>query len=65
MSSSECSEPLNRLPALPLKTRRYLENQPMVNGYITKAQRELERTVPPLRQSNPELLARLAKGLEV
>jgi uncharacterized protein (DUF433 family) len=25
----------------------YLENQEMVNEYITKAQRELERTVPP------------------
>jgi uncharacterized protein (DUF433 family) len=37
----------------------YLENQQMVNEYIRKAQRELERTVPPLSQSNPELFARL------
>ena len=37
----------------------YLENQEMVNEYITKAQRELERTVPPLSQPNPELFARL------
>jgi uncharacterized protein (DUF433 family) len=42
----------------------YLENQQMVSEYITKAQRELERTVPPLSQSNPELFARLQAARE-
>jgi len=37
----------------------YLENQQIVDEYIAKSQRELERTVPPLSQSNPELFARL------
>jgi len=37
----------------------YLENQQMINEYIAEGQRELERTVPPLSQSNPELFARL------
>jgi uncharacterized protein (DUF433 family) len=42
----------------------YLENQQMVNEYIAEGQRELERTVPPLSQSNPELFARLEAARE-
>jgi uncharacterized protein (DUF433 family) len=37
----------------------YLENEKTVNEYIAEGQRELERSVPPLSQSNPELFARL------
>ena len=37
----------------------YLENEQAVNEYIAESQRELERSVPPLSQSNPELFARL------
>ena len=37
----------------------YLENEQTVNECIAEGQRELERTVPPLSQSNPELFARL------
>jgi len=37
----------------------YLENEEMINEYIAEGQRELERTVPPLSQSDPELFARL------
>ena len=42
----------------------YLENQQMVNEHIAESQRELERTVPPLSQSNPELFARLQAARE-
>ena len=42
----------------------YLENQQMVNEYIVEGQRELERMVPPLSQSNPELFARLESARE-
>jgi uncharacterized protein (DUF433 family) len=42
----------------------YLENQQMVNEYIAEGQRELERIVPPLSQSNPELFARLQAARE-
>ena len=31
----------------------------MIKEYIAEGQRELERTVPPLSPSNPELFARL------
>jgi uncharacterized protein (DUF433 family) len=37
----------------------FLENQQMVDEYIAESWRELERTVPHLSQSNPELFARL------
>lgn len=37
----------------------YLENQQQVDEYIAEAQRELERTVPPLSEQAPELFARL------
>ena len=40
----------------------YLENEQMVNEYIAEGQRELERTVPPLSESNPELFARLMEA---
>ena len=42
----------------------YLENQRMFNEYIAESQRELERTVPPLSQSNPDLFARLQAARE-
>jgi len=32
----------------------YLENEKLVKEYMEESQRELERTVPPLSQSNPE-----------
>ena len=37
----------------------YLENEKTIIEYIAEGERELERTVPPLSQSNPELFARL------
>jgi uncharacterized protein (DUF433 family) len=37
----------------------YLENEETIKEYMAEGQRELERTVPPLSQSNPELFARL------
>lgn len=37
----------------------YLDNETTVKEYIAEGQRELERSVPPLSQSNPELFARL------
>lgn len=37
----------------------YLENEKLINDYLAKIQREFERLVPPLSQSNPELFARL------
>jgi hypothetical protein len=42
----------------------YLENEQMVNECIAENQRELERTVPPLSQSNPELFARVRAARE-
>ena len=37
----------------------YLENERLIDDYIAEVQREFERMVPPLSQSNPELFARL------
>lgn len=37
----------------------YLENEKMINEYLSKIQREFERSVQPLSQSNPELFAQL------
>ena len=37
----------------------YLENEKLINDYLAEVQREFERTVPPLSQTNPELFARL------
>ena len=42
----------------------YLENEKTVNEYVEEGQRELERSVPPLSQSNPELFARLQAARE-
>src|SRR5215467_5835618 len=42
----------------------YLENQLAVDEYIAEGQRKLERNVPPLSQSNPELFARLEAARE-
>jgi uncharacterized protein (DUF433 family) len=42
----------------------YLENQQLVNEFIAEGQREIERMVPPLSQSNPELFARLEAARE-
>jgi hypothetical protein len=37
----------------------YLENQQTIDDFINESEREFERTVPPLSQSNSELFARL------
>ena len=42
----------------------YLENEEAINEYIAQGQLELERSVPPLSQSNPELFARLQAARE-
>ena len=42
----------------------YLENEETIKEYISEGQRELERTVPPLSQQNPELFSRLQAARE-
>jgi uncharacterized protein (DUF433 family) len=42
----------------------YLENEKAINEYLAEVQREFERSVPPLSQSNPELFARLQAARE-
>ena len=42
----------------------YLENQKLINDHISETQREFERSVPPLSQSNPGLFARLQAARE-
>ncbi len=42
----------------------YRENQKLIDDYIAEIQREFERSVPPLSQSNPELFARLQAARE-
>ncbi len=37
----------------------YLENEEAIKEYLAKSERELERSVPPLSQTNPDLFARL------
>ena len=37
----------------------YLENEKLINEYIVEGQREFEKSIPPLSQTNPELFARL------
>ena|SRR6185437_13200634 len=37
----------------------YLEHEKLIKNYIAEVQREFERSVPPLSQTNPELFARL------
>jgi uncharacterized protein (DUF433 family) len=36
----------------------YLENEEPINKYLVESERELERSVPPLSQTNPALFAR-------
>lgn len=36
----------------------YLENEETISEHIAESQRELERSVPPLSRTNPELFAR-------
>jgi len=42
----------------------YLENEKAIKEYLSEVQREFERSVPPLSQSNPELFARLQAARE-
>ncbi len=42
----------------------YLENEEMIKEYLSEIQREFERSVPPLSQTNPELFARLQAARE-
>ena len=42
----------------------YLANQSEVNANIREGEEELERSVPPLSQSRPDLYARLQKARE-
>jgi uncharacterized protein (DUF433 family) len=42
----------------------YLENEKRINEYLSAVEREFERSVPPLSQSNPELFARLQAARE-
>ncbi len=42
----------------------YLENQETIRQHLVDGDRELERLVPPLSQSNPELFARLQAARE-
>jgi len=58
------SFPTLKLPQVYGAIAYYLENEQMVNEYIAAGQRELERTVPPLSQSNPDLFARLRVARE-
>ena len=37
----------------------YLENEDTIREYMAEGERELERSVPPLSQTNPKLFARL------
>jgi uncharacterized protein DUF433 len=37
----------------------YLDNEETINEYIAEGERELERSIPALSQTNPELFARL------
>lgn len=37
----------------------YLENEEMINAYFDSVEREFERLVPPLSESDPELFVRL------
>ena len=37
----------------------YLENEDAVKDYLAEVEREFQRAVPPLSQTNPELFARL------
>jgi hypothetical protein len=41
-----------------------LENRKLIDGYLIEVEREFNRFVPPLSQSNPELFARLMAARE-
>ncbi len=42
----------------------YLDNKKLIDDYFAEVDREFERLVPPLSQSNPELFARLQAARE-
>ena len=42
----------------------YLDNKIQVDDYLAEVDRDFERLVPPLSQSNPELIARLQVARE-
>ena len=42
----------------------YLDNKKLIDEYFAEVDREFERLVPPLSQSNPELFARLEAARE-
>ena len=42
----------------------YLDNKKLIDDYFADVDREFERLVPPLSQSNPELFARLQAARE-
>ncbi len=42
----------------------YLDNRKLIDDYFVEVDREFERLVPPLSQSNPELFARLQAARE-
>lgn len=42
----------------------YLDNQKLVDEYFAEVNRNFERLVPPLSESNPELFARLQAARE-
>jgi uncharacterized protein (DUF433 family) len=42
----------------------YLDNKKLIDEYFAEVDREFERLVPPLSQSNPELFARLQAARE-
>ncbi len=58
------SFPTLQLPQVYGAIAYYLENQQAIDDFIAESERELERTVPPLSQSNPELFARLQAARE-
>src|ERR1051326_7795891 len=53
------SFPTLKLPQVYGIIAYYLENEESINEYIAHGQSELERTVPPLSRTNPDLFARL------
>ena len=42
----------------------YLDNKIQIDDYLAEVDRDFERLVPPLSQSNPELIARLQVARE-
>ena len=58
------SFPSLKLPQVYGAIAYYLENQQTIDSAMAETLRELERTVPPLSQSNPDLFARLQAARE-